>query len=209
MKKLMVVLCLAALLVSGVGADTGTDGGRGNTFESVGDGDGLFAGVKGTELSEKEMAEVEGSLEIFGTKISTYLRSCFIDYSQTPSYQSKPHCDILAFNTVSTLGFSPLDQLGRFFNCNYLSVSQIYQRFPNNRYYTPPINTTGYIFSDYGYGKQHMQAYSRGNGNTYTRYWNNSYQGFTSTVNYNWRPKTRPTLDVFVPLPSQKPIYFW
>jgi hypothetical protein len=115
---------------------------------------------------------------------------------------------VLAFNTIASLGFSPFDQRGRFFNANRLTVSQIYRRFPNNRYSTPPRNTTGYIFSNYGNGKEHMQAYSRGSGNTYTRYWNNSYQSFSATKHYSWRPSKRPTQDVFVPLPSQKPVYF-
>lgn len=182
----------------------GSEGSAGNLAQ-----DDLFSGLTGKAMTAEEMEDVDGSLLAAGTTIRNSLSYCKPSYYQKAEDPSQPHCDVLAHNTASRFGRDVRDQSGRHFRCNRLKVSQIYTRFPRKRYSTPPRNTVGFIFTNYGNGKEHMQVYSRGNGNTYTRHWNNSYNSFTSVVSYNWRSTKHPeSRDVFVPLPKAPRVYF-
>ena len=71
-----------------------------------------------------------------------------IEY-QTPTDPNDYHCDIYAWNGALDHDADPRDQNGEEWDGNELSVSQIYERYPNNRHYgAPPSNTRGYVFYD-------------------------------------------------------------
>lgn len=158
-----------------------------------------FGSMPGQVLSETELEDTSGSLRIFGIEILPRVRR--IRRRQKTTDESKVHCDIIAQNKADDLGLNTNNQDGTMSDYNDVTVSQIYDEFPDNRHSTPPSDTAGYVFTAYGGDMQHLEAYSRrGSGNTYTRYSNDSYTGSSSIRPIDYVPPG-VTDQSFVPLP--------
>lgn len=159
-----------------------------------------FEDVPGEQLTEAGMQAASGQLRIFGVRILPRLFK--VDRKQKTSAPEKVHCDVIAQNRADTIGLNTNNQDGSFSDYNQVKVGQIYEEFPDNRTSQPPAGSAGYVFSDYGSGMQHLESYSnRGGGDSYTRYWNDSFNEYTSTRSTSYVPPG--VIDqVFVPLPE-------
>ena len=157
-----------------------------------------WAQVPCTALSEQEMGQIEGSLLVHGTNVSSRIQK--INRNQRAANSQQPHCDVIAHNRANRLGLNTNGQNGRSNNCNGLTVGQIYKRYPNGRSSAPPAGTSGFYFTSYGKGKQHMGVYSRKRGSSsYTRYANNSFKETVSRRSTSYKPRN-VTSQVFVRL---------
>jgi hypothetical protein len=161
-----------------------------------------FRAMPGRMLTDGEMAEVTGSLRVFGVKLLERLGR--VDRKQRTSDASKVHCDIIAQNRAESLGLNTSNQDGSYSDYNYVKVSQIYQSFPDNRTSTPTPGTAGYVFTAYGSDMQHLEAYSAVTVDSYTRYWNDSFAEYTATRDPSYLPPGA-TAQAFVALPGYRP----
>ena len=89
---------------------------------------------------------------------------------QTAANENDYHCDIYSWNQALDSGADPRDQNGEEWDGNRESVSQIYNRYPNNRHIgTPPSNSRGYSFYDSPNDNdnipEHMEFYDASNSN--------------------------------------------
>ena len=103
--------------------------------------------------------------------------------SQTATNENDYHCDIYSWNQALDSGADPRDQNGEEWDGNMESVSQIYNRYPNNRHIgTPPSNSRGYSFYDSPNDNdnipEHMEFYDASNSadGSYTLYRTNGIE---------------------------------
>ena len=159
----------------------------------------LFVSVGGRALTAEEMKGISGELQVRGVEVLKSARR--FRRRQETNAPEQVHCDILAQNRADDLGLDTRNQDGSTSDYNGVKVGEIYENFPNNRSTTPPEGTSGYVFSAYGRGKQHLETYTRStNSETYTRYFNNSYSDYAEIVPPDYaRPGV--TGQIFVPLP--------
>ena len=102
---------------------------------------------------------------------------------QTATNENDYHCDIYSWNQALDSGADPRDQNGEEWDGNMESVSQIYNRYPNNRHIgTPPSNSRGYSFYDSPNDNdnipEHMEFYDASNSadGSYTLYRTNGIE---------------------------------
>lgn len=120
---------------------------------------------------------------------------------QTAQNEEDYHCDIMAYNAALNNNLDPRDQNGNEWDGNALTVSEIYERYPNNRTIgLPPENTAGYAFYDSPTDgdeiPEHMEFYD--NRNTESGYTLNRTNGIDNPV-----PEQRTQNDpcrTFIPL---------
>lgn len=156
---------------------------------------------EGVRLSKSEMLCIHGRLFILDIEPSDTIVE--FDYSQKTSDPDREHCDIIAQNQAAESGLDTRDQSGSFCDYNETLVRDIYEGYPENRSAEPEEGTSGYYFSSYGNGKEHMGTYSRKTGSrTYTRNSNRSYSGTESSseVSPGYKPEG-VTSQIFVSLP--------
>ena len=185
MKPTLAILVLTCLVASVASADVN-----------------LLALVKGTPLTEAEMEIIDGSLLIFGVEIFPRIRR--LRRTQTTSDPQAVQCDVIAQNQADNLGLDTRSQDGNAVDYNNATVADIYDGYPNNRSTTPPEGSSGYYFTSYSSGKEHMGVYQRQTGSdSYTRYSNASYAGTEQAyqASADYLPP-RVTGQVFIPLPS-------
>ena len=102
---------------------------------------------------------------------------------QTATNENDYHCDIYSWNQALDSGADPREQNGEEWDGNMESVSQIYNRYPNNRHIgTPPSNSRGYSFYDSPNDNdnipEHMEFYDASNSadGSYTLYRTNGIE---------------------------------
>lgn len=166
------------------------------------DSRGLVFEVDCEELTDAELESYDGRLWILGVRIFPRLQ--LFNRKQKTADPKREHCDIIAQNRAASLGLDTRDQSGKTQDYNAAKVSTIYSGYPNGRSSSPAPGSSGYYFTSYGNGKEHMGAYTAREGSaTYTRYMNRSYAGTERavTVGTGYVPQG-VTSQRFVPLPK-------
>jgi RHS repeat-associated protein len=138
---------------------------RFTTVDPIRDGNNWFAYVNNDPINWVDpwglnASDKPASTATINTRPSVVIERQTAANINAPNPEDRYHCDVMAWNGALDAGYDPRAQNGATWDGNQITVSGIYDLYPDNRTSTP-ANTAGYVFSNFDQNGQprHVEFY--------------------------------------------------